>query len=466
VKTLAEMVYSRIIAIMHPFVRGGTIMLLLGDMAVLYGSLACTLLIRYQEISSDMFSLHVTPFTILFVIWIGIFFIAGLYDRHVSLVRKSIPSLVIKAQVVNILVAALFFFVFDFGIEPKTNLAIYLVTSTILMIAWRLYVYPRITAGKPSRVLVIGDSEEALAIARVFAANPYFKNIKPFMLSARDIPDFNEFRDSLFRFVRQDSADMVIADMRDAFSMRLVNDFYTLAFEYKNIRFFNLPTMYEQLHHRIPSSLIEETWLLENITTHSPHYAYDVLKRGIDIFGALTLLIPALFIFPFVMLAQYLEDKGPFFYRAERVGKHNKPIYILKFRTMTGVDNPKDALQSTLRITRVGAFLRKTRIDELPQLFNVLAGDVSFIGPRPEIPTLAHVYAEQIPYYNMRHLTTPGLSGWAQINNFDVPRGGVDVPRTRDKLSFDLYYLKHRSLLLDIEIALKTINTLLMRTGT
>lgn len=133
---------------------------------------------------------------------------------------------------------------------------------------------------------------------------------------------------------------------------------------------------------------------------------------------------------------------------------------------MSGRDNSADALKSTLRITRVGTFLRKTRLDELPQLINILAGDLSFIGPRPEIPSLVQVYAEEIPYYNMRHLTKPGLSGWAQINNFDVPRGGVDVPRTIDKLSFDLYYLKHRSLLLDIEIALKTINTLLMRTGT
>ena len=133
---------------------------------------------------------------------------------------------------------------------------------------------------------------------------------------------------------------------------------------------------------------------------------------------------------------------------------------------MSGQDSPNDALKSTLQVTRVGAFLRKTRLDELPQLFNILKGDLSFIGPRPEIPTLAKVYVETIPHYNMRHLTKPGLSGWAQINNFDVPRGGVDVPRTIDKLSFDLYYLKHRSILLDLEIALKTINTLLLRTGT
>jgi lipopolysaccharide/colanic/teichoic acid biosynthesis glycosyltransferase len=216
----------------------------------------------------------------------------------------------------------------------------------------------------------------------------------------------------------------------------------------------------------VPPALIEESWLLENVTTGSPHYAHDAMKRFIDVIGASILLLPALLLFPFVALAIFLWDRGPLFYKAERVGQYNKIIHILKLRTMSGMDNPNDAVQSELQVTNVGAFLRKTRLDELPQLINILRGDLSFIGPRPEIPTLAHIYAEEIPYYNLRHLTKPGLSGWAQINNFDVPRGGVDVPRTINKLSFDLYYLKHRSLLLDLEIALKTINTLLMRTGT
>lgn len=453
---------------MDLFVRGGTILLLLGDFVVFSGALVLTLFVRYQEVpAEDVVREHLQPFFFLFCIWILVFLITGLYDRHISLVRKSIPMLVLKVQFFNILIAALFFFMFPFGIEPKTNLAIYLVLSTILVTLWRLYVFPLITTtGRPMRALVIGESDEALAIARVFADNPFFKNIKPFLLSRKDIPDFEEFRTSLHRFIEKHTPDMVIADMRDEFASRLVSDFYSLAFGDTNIRFFNLPTFYEQLHHRVPPSLIEESWLLENVTTGSPHYAHDALKRLIDIVGALIFLIPSLLVFPLVALAIKLDDGGPLWYKAERVGQYNKIIHILKFRTMSGRDNSADALKSTLRITRVGTFLRKTRLDELPQLINILAGDLSFIGPRPEIPSLVQVYAEEIPYYNMRHLTKPGLSGWAQINNFDVPRGGVDVPRTIDKLSFDLYYLKHRSLLLDIEIALKTINTLLMRTGT
>ncbi len=452
---------------MHVFVRGSTILLLIGDVMAFIAALALALLIRYREVpSSELLSMHLESFSVLFVLWVLVFLITGLYDRHISLVRKSIPALVLKVQFFNVLFSALIFFIFPFGIEPKTNLVIYLVTSTTFIIVWRLYVYPRIATGKPMRALVIGDSEEATAIARMFATNPFFKNLSPFLLSKKDISDFDEFRASLMRFVAQGSTDMVIADMRDEFAKRLTRDFYSLAFENTNIRFFNLSAIYEQLYHRVPPSLIEESWLLENVATGSPHYAHDVLKRIIDITGAVILLIPACVLFPFIAFAIYLEDRGTLLYVAERIGQYNKIIRIFKFRTMSGRDSSSEALKSTLTITKVGTFLRKTRLDELPQLFNILKGDLSFIGPRPEIPSLVSVYAENIPYYNMRHLTKPGLSGWAQINNFDVPRGGVDIERTIDKLSFDLYYLKHRSLFLDIEIALKTINTILMRTGT
>ena len=168
---------------------------------------------------------------------------------------------------------------------------------------------------------------------------------------------------------------------------------------------------------------------------------------------------------PIVALAIKIEDRGPLLYTTIRVGQYNQPITIYKLRTKNGVDSGAAALQSTLVDTKVGTFLRKTRIDELPQLINVLKGDLSFIGPRPEIPELVSAYANEIPYYNTRHLLKPGLSGWAQINNFDVPRGGVDVPRTIEKLSYDLFYLQRRSLLLDLHIALKTMAAIIMRTG-
>ena len=129
-------------------------------------------------------------------------------------------------------------------------------------------------------------------------------------------------------------------------------------------------------------------------------------------------------------------------------------------------DHGDPDLQKKNSVTTFGRFLRKTRIDELPQLWNVLVGELSFIGPRPELPTIAKTYELELPQYWMRHMITPGLSGWAQFHDYDAPRGGADVPRTRRKLSYDLYYLKRRSLTLDLAIALKTVRALLALSGT
>lgn len=117
------------------------------------------------------------------------------------------------------------------------------------------------------------------------------------------------------------------------------------------------------------------------------------------------------------------------------------------------------------KVTRVGGFLRVTRLDELPQLWNIVRGDLSLIGPRPEVPPLVQKYKQEIPYYNVRHLVRPGLSGWAQLYHDNHPHHGEAVEATREKLSYDLYYIKHRSLTLDLTIALKTIKKLLTRSG-
>lgn len=464
---LAQLLLSRMIATMEKIARGSVLFLLVGDVGTFVVSLILTLLVRYQTVpSKPILYAHLFAFGVLFAVWVLTFFIAGLYDRYISLARKNIPSLVWKAQCFNMLFAGIIFFTVPFGIEPKTNLVIYLIISSLLVVCWRLYLFPLFTAGSFIHAIIIGDSAEAKSVASLFAQSPFYQHIKTTILSKEQLSNFDEYAHTIATYIEDGRTEMVIADMNDPFAKALSSQFYRIAFEDRNVRFFKLSAIYEQLLHRLPPSLINEGWLLENISPDAPHYAYDALKRTIDIIGAVILSIPTLFLLPFIALAIKLEDNGPLFYKAIRVGEFGNRIAMFKFRTMNGSDNAKDALKSTLQVTRVGAFLRKTRLDELPQLYNILTGELSFIGPRPEIPSLVEVYAKNIPYYQLRHLMKPGLSGWAQINNFDVPKGGVDIEKTIDKLSFDLYYLKHRSFMLDLEIALKTINTLLSRTGT
>ena len=122
-------------------------------------------------------------------------------------------------------------------------------------------------------------------------------------------------------------------------------------------------------------------------------------------------------------------------------------------------------MNETKQVTKVGSFIRKTRIDELPQLWNVLVGDVSLVGPRPETTRLVSEYIATVPYYNVRHIVRPGLSGWAQIQQHEVPKFGIDIKQTTTKLAYDLYYLEHNNLMTDLAIMLKTFKVLISKSG-
>ena len=233
---------------------------------------------------------------------------------------------------------------------------------------------------------------------------------------------------------------------------------YNLIFSH--VRFVDQYRIYEDIFDRIPLSLISYSWFLENVSSRA-HFGYDLFKRAMDITLSLILLIPALALSVFIIIGIFIAQPGSIFFSQLRVGKGNREFSLYKFRTMTSEVNILDR-----KVTPFGAFLRKSRFDELPQLINVLKGELSLIGPRPEIPKLTREYTREIPYYNMRHLITPGLSGWAQVHHQKHPHFAIaDIIETKVKLAYDLYYLKNRSVALDIKIALKTIRTLLSQSG-
>jgi lipopolysaccharide/colanic/teichoic acid biosynthesis glycosyltransferase len=230
------------------------------------------------------------------------------------------------------------------------------------------------------------------------------------------------------------------------------------------VRFIDSHRIYEDIFDRIPLSLVTYSWFLENISV-SPKFTYDFLKRLMDIAVSFLLGLLSLVLYPFVFLAVKLDDRGKLFIRQERIGQNNRLIRIVKFRTMSLDDGGEGDADRKMKITRVGRFLRASRIDELPQLWNVLRGDISLIGPRPELPNLVNLYEKEISFYNVRHLIKPGLSGWAQLYQKTPPKFATDYVETKIKLSYDLYYIKNRSFWLDIKIALKTLKTLLSRSG-
>jgi exopolysaccharide biosynthesis polyprenyl glycosylphosphotransferase len=397
---------------------------------------------------------HSIPFSILFLAWVVVFFIAGLYEKHTRILKNRLPSVIFSAQVVNSILAVLFFyFIPYFGITPKTNLFIYLFISFALVLIWRIYAVPFLGFRRKENAILIGSGEEMSDLKEEVNNNERY-NLK--FISSVDLNEIDslDFQNEVLNRIYSEGVSSIVIDLKNEKVEPILPRLYNLIFS--KIKFIDQYKIYEDIFDRVPLSLVGYNWFLENISSSS-RVGYDFVKRGIDVVVSCILGIFSLIVYPFVVLAIMLDDRGPIFFAQERVGQNNRIIKILKFRSMT-VEEPK-------QVTRVGAFLRKTRIDELPQLWNVLRGDLSLVGPRPEIPELVKLYEKEIPYYNVRHLIKPGLSGWAQLYHEHHPHHQADAHKTRVKLSYDLYYIKNRSLFLDFKIALKTIKLLLSRKG-
>lgn len=441
--------------------RPPTLILFVGDLVFFTLALWLSLFLRVLEVpSSATLYLHLVPFALLFAVWAGVFFIAGLYEsRSIILERRALSATLLVAQTINIAIAAVFFFFVPlFGIAPKTLLVIYLVVSFLSVLLWRVALFPRLGVQRTENAVVVGECTEVREL--VNALNRAHR--APARIVARIEPGESALGPALEEAIREQKVRAIIADFDDERVAKVFPSLYSLLAQ--DVRFFDAMALYEDVFGRIPLAVLNERWLARNISRYA-HTFYDTLKRLMDVALAVVGGTLSLVVYPFVALAIKLEDGGPVFVALERIGEGGRRIYIHKFRSMSGNDGGNYGPSGTtkLTVTRVGKVLRTTRFDELPQFWNVVRGDLSLIGPRPEAPALVAVYEKEIPYYGVRHLIKPGLSGWAQLYHHADPHHAADVEATRAKLSYDLFYLKHRSLLLDLTIALKTIRRVLMR---
>jgi exopolysaccharide biosynthesis polyprenyl glycosylphosphotransferase len=447
-------------------------LLLLGDVSAFLISLWIALLVRFMSVPSvGLYVTHLKPFGFIFILWILVFFIAGLYDKHTSVLRRRLPATLFNAQIANSALAIAFFYVIPyFGITPKTILFIDLVVSFLVILGWRMYGYAFLTTREPEKAILIGSGEEMRELLEEVNNNP-LHNIT--FITSVDLSKVDDevVWDEIVSRIFSENVSIIAIDLMHTRVGPVLPHLYNLIFS--KVAFVDMHKIYEDIFDRVPLSLLRYNWFLENISSQTTD-SYDVLKRVMDLVIALAAGIVSLVVYPFVILAIKLDDGGVIFSHQKRVGKNNQLVTLLKFRTMT-VANDNGEWQTLPglvqnagpiknEVTRVGKFLRKTRLDELPQLWNVVKGDISLIGPRPEFSGPVKQYSEEIPYYNIRHIIKPGLSGWAQIYG-EHAHHGTDVGKTKNKLSYDLYYIKNRSFLLDIKIALKTVKTLLSRSG-
>jgi len=434
------------------------IILVIGDIVFLVASLWVTLLIRHFSIPNmDLWISHIAPFTILFLFWIFTFYVAGLYEKHTLILKNSLFGILLNTQVINAFLAVLFFyFIPYFAITPKTNLFIYLIVSFGFILFWRLIVFKKfLTPKNKQNAVIIGSGEEMKELRHEINNNDrYDFNF----IQSIDLENYetDSFKEDVVNLVYEKDVSLIIADIKNPNVETILPQLYNLIFA--KVQFVDKYKVYESIFDRVPVSMMSYNWFLENISSKN-HISYDILKRLMDILISLPLGIFALVIYPFIALAIKLDDGGDIFFYDERMGKDNQKFKIAKFRSLHIAEGGEGS------ITRVGKFLRKTRLDEFPQILSVLKGELSLIGPRPERPSLVDVYREQVPFYNVRHLIKPGLSGWAQMKHDAHPHHGADSEATKDKLSFDLYYIKNRSFMLDLKIALQTVTVLLSQKG-
>ncbi len=444
--------------------RKEPLVLLLGDVLFFLVALWLSLLVRNVEPPTrEIFLTHLLPFSLLFIAWVLVFYIAGLYEKHTVILRSKLPSVLAVTQLTNSGLAVIFFyFIPIFLITPKTLLFIYLLASFTLILFWRTYGYFALGSKKPNNAILISAGEEMKELLQEVNNNPIY-NLNFVSSVDLDRTDDNGFWNEIVSRVYSEDVSVIAIDLGHNNVEPVLPHLYNLIFS--SINFIDMHKIYEDIFYRVPLSHLKHNWFLENIST-TPRTAYDALKRLMDVVVSTLLFAMSLLVYPFVILAIKLDDGGPVFITQERVGENNKVIKILKFRSMSHDDKGAyDADRPDNTITKVGNFLRKSRIDELPQLWNVLRGDISLIGPRPELPTLVKKYLDEIPYYNVRHLIKPGLSGWAQIYHDQHPHHEVATLETKNKLSYDLYYIKNRSLLLDLKIALRTLKILVSFAG-
>ena len=443
---------------MNIFNRREHIALLIGDILVFAASLWLTLFFRYAAFPARaLFAEHIIPFIFLFALWVAVFFIAGLYEKQTVILRHRLPHLLFNTLLVNSALAVIFFYFLPvFQITPKGSLFLYLAFSFLLMLLWRIYGGAVLSPWKREKAIAIGEGEELKELITEVNNNWHYNISFVSSVDAKALATM-DFKEEIVKRVYTEGIYLIVVDLRSDLVEPMLPHLYNLIFS--GVRFIGMHKIYEEIFNRIPLSLVRYNWFLENVST-SPRLTYDALKRVMDIAIACALGAVSLILYPFVCIAMFFDDRGKMFVVQERIGKGGRIIKTLKFRSMRVASGGGPA-----EITRVGKILRATRIDELPQLWNVLRGDLSLIGPRPELPELVRVYEKEIPYYNIRHLIKPGLSGWAQLYHENHPHYRANVSETKVKLSYDLFYIKNRSFFLDVKIALKTIKVLLSRSG-
>jgi len=397
-----------------------------------------------------------------------------LYEPHTAANwRKTLRGIAIAAFVGLVIYSLVFIIRAEPSSLPRVGVGAFLLYASLFTLLWRsLYIRFYSSAGQLRHYLVVGAGKAGHTLAEVYLE----QNPPPFKLVGFVDDDPQKLGSAVFGFpIISQSFDLLdiiekykISDIVVAINgMIQGTTFQTiLDAQEQGVEVTRMPTLYEEMTGRVPIHHLESDWIIRSFTDQARASGmYLLVKRLLDILGGLVGLLIFFVLFPFVALAIIIDSGFPVFYSQPRSGQGGRVFKIYKYRTMhkdaeaDGEVRPTE--ENDPRVTRVGNFLRKVRLDELPQFWNILLGEMSLVGPRAERPELVESFQKKVPFYRARLLAKPGLTGWAQINYGYV----ATVRDTEVKIEYDLYYIKHRSLIMDFNIILRTISTVLSRSG-
>src|SRR5438067_12503369 len=431
---------------------------------------------RYDAFYATPFQFFIVNLIQLGVIVTALYFVGG-YDRTVEKLTLGYAAEHILALIAAAMVSAMLIYsaaTFDQTMKPSRGVlllsfAIFLPVS----LAYRRWIRQYVVASSASRsFLVIGGGATAARFYEAYRNSPNGQQLEFVDVNDQRVgqpiagegsPIVQGNLASKLNNLGKRYSGIILAEKASSLSTQLLERLVHAQFQ--ETRVYTLESFYETQWRYLPLGIIDPFWPLQSGFQLARTSPYHYLKRLFDVVASATALVicsPLFILVPFLI---WIKDGAPVLFRQERVGRDGRHFILFKFRTMRCRTHHPDediyAREGDPRVTRVGRWLRKLRVDELPQLWNALKGDISLIGPRPEWSKCAERYEHSIPFYHFRHLVKPGITGWAQVN---YPYGESDEDAV-EKLNYDLYYIRHYSLKLDAMIVLKTLYTMLFGKG-
>jgi exopolysaccharide biosynthesis polyprenyl glycosylphosphotransferase len=427
-----------------------SILLFLLDGIILFMSLNLTLFIFKKGVYvPEFWQYHIEAFIILFPVWFIVFYIEGLYSLK-TFKNSGLAVSLIRSLALNLLISLIYFYLFMDEVAPKKNLIILISFALVgMFLVRKLFLSFLAIDTFVTKVHLIGTQEDHAVLTQ----------------------ELNERKHLGYKIISTSTnaenlnitgIDLIVIDRNNLKNKDDLKKIFELLNSSTDIM--DLALFSERTTGKIPVTAIEETWFIQYCGLKTNQF-YEMSKAILDRGTALLMIILIGPFYLFLLVFLIIFHGRPLFFTQKRTGYLNKTFTLYKLRSMVVNAEASGAQWSKpgdARITKIGKFLRKTRLDELPQLWNIFNGDMSLVGPRPERPEIINsTLAVKIPFYNQRHLVKPGVTGWAQVSF----RYGYSEDDSLQKLQYDLYYIKNKSIWLDISIILKTIKTVLTGAG-